>query len=419
MTNIEDAAVKIVARFEDVKVKLSKKAVLEDLKTLVEKYEMLLPDAVKAATAKYARENNVQMDSGGEKLLEIGKVSPETWVTVEGQVVSVGKPNTARIHQTAIITDDTGTIKVTSWNRNPGEPRLLDLKVGNWYTIKGVNASVYNGVLSLNTAKNSTIVEIKTKGDIKQPVTQIKDVTTGIISLKAKVTKLFNVKSDKVARAGVIGDETGTIRFTAWKSEVPNAKINEGESYLFEFATVQRDTNNLSVVLSPNIKKIKDEIIVKTNDIDMFGNIVSVGEGSGLIRRCKAEGCNRPLGKMNFCQVHGGQKDFKYDLRIKAVLDDGWRAKNIHLPLEPTEEIIGMKLDDVIKKVEGSATMGADDFLAFIRDKIIGRYYIVSGSDFNDRIYVSETIKANLDDMKSATLLEFKHEQQPLVSEGV
>ena len=55
------------------------------------------------------------------------------------------------------------------------------------------------------------------------------------------------------------------------------------------------------------------------------GVIVHLAPGSGLIKRCPVEGCNRVLSRQNYCPVHEIQKDFRYDLRIKGVLDDGIR----------------------------------------------------------------------------------------------
>ena len=71
---------------------------------------------------------------------------------------------------------------------------------------------------------------------------------------------------------------------------------------------------------------------------------MNIGPGSGLIKRCPVEGCNRVLSKRNYCPVHEVQNDFRYDLRIKAVLDDGVKAHNILMLKEVVEADAGLTL---------------------------------------------------------------------------
>jgi len=50
------------------------------------------------------------------------------------------------------------------------------------------------------------------------------------IDLKAKVVRLWNPNSNPISQIGLLGDETGQIKFISWKkSNLPELK--EGKSY--------------------------------------------------------------------------------------------------------------------------------------------------------------------------------------------
>ena len=137
---------------------------------------------------------------------------------------------------------------------------------------------------------------------------------------------------------------------------------------------------------------------------EVRGVIVHLAPGSGLIKRCPVPGCNRVLSRQNYCPVHEIQKDFRYDLRIKGVLDDGLRTRNLLVQKDIVESLSGMKLEEAVALAE-SSPLGMDEVFYWIRDAILGRYFQVRGSEMDGRILVKECQRIHFDPADLAALL--------------
>lgn len=420
---IELSADKIVKLFKEKEIDLSKKDITQDLEKLVGgELELPINDAVKVLVGKYGRQHNIKIQFGGTssgEIIAIKDLQPNTWVTVEGEVIEVSKPDNKRIHQIAIMTDGSASIKVTVWNRKPEEPHVQDLIPGKWYKISNAVVNVYNDVESLGIQKSTNIAEVDKKAKLVPTFTKIIDVKPGIINIKGQVTKLFDTKSDKVAQSGVIGDETGSTNFVIWASTKPKKKLVEGKVYISLFAACSKFNDRVSLALNAGeTTDSKDKIVAKSSNIALIGNIVTISEGSGVIRRCPVEGCGRTLTRQNYCITHEIQKDFKYDMRIKGVIDDGIDAKYIHISLKLTEQLLGMSLEDAIKKSENTP-LGAETILLELREKLVGRYFRIEGNDMDGRIIVSDIKPLKLEDIKQVTGLDFKESPQTKITDGV
>lgn len=117
--------------------------------------------------------------------------------------------------------------------------------------------------------------------------------------------------------------------------------------------------------------------------------------GSGLIRRCRVDGCNRALSRQNFCPVHEMQQDFRYDLRITGVVDDGITAKNIIMQREAVEKVTGLTLEKAIEIAENSP-LGPDDVFMQFQDRLMGRYITCNGPDIDGTLLVRDTDSVSL-----------------------
>jgi replication factor A1 len=290
--------------------------------------------------------------------------------------------------------------------------------VGKWYKISNGIVNVYNNIPAIGVQKSTIVTKIDGKAKLSTNITKISEIKPGISNLQAKVVKLFEPKSDKVAQAGIIGDATGTIRFVIWKSTAPKKQLKDGQVYDFPFAACNMFNNTLSVsLIADESKESKTEIDVKTTNMTFLGNLVTVQEGSGVVKRCTVEGCGRVLNRMNYCTIHEIQKDFKYDMRVKGVIDTGYEAKFIHVPLKQTEELIGLTLEQAIKQSEHNP-LGVESVYMDIKNKIVGKYYIIEGNEMNDRILVSSIKLATVDDMKKSTNLDFKVSPQSTLGDA-
>jgi replication factor A1 len=123
------------------------------------------------------------------------------------------------------------------------------------------------------------------------------------IDIKAKVVQLWTSNSDAISQAGLIGDETGSVKFVKWaKADLP--ELAEGKSYLFKNAITDEYQGRFSLKLSSTseIEELKEDIEVGSTLAEFAGAIVEIQKGSGLIKRCPI--CKRALSK-GMCGEHG------------------------------------------------------------------------------------------------------------------
>ena len=86
-------------------------------------------------------------------------------------------------------------------------------------------------------------------------------------NLKAKVIQLWENTHDSISQVGLLGDETGIIKFTSWKNaELPN--LDQGESYLLKSVVIGEFNGRFQVQLNKNssIERLAEDIHVGTGD---------------------------------------------------------------------------------------------------------------------------------------------------------
>ena len=204
-------------------------------------------------------------------------------------------------------------------------------------------------------------------------------------TLRVKLTDIWDAPSEHITQAGIVGDGTGKVKFVIWKkSGLPEMEI--GMSYTLENVVTSLYNDKVSITLNKTSKiiEIDDDIEVGDTTSEYTGALVSIKNGSGLIRRCPT--CNRAL-RSGVCQEHGSV-DGKYDLRILGVLDDGTSTQDILLGLDETVALWGTTLDDA--KTTAVDALDAAVVVDKMRTDLVGRYYTVSGSDMGDMMLVKE-----------------------------
>jgi len=196
------------------------------------------------------------------------------------------------------------------------------------------------------------------------------------VDITAKVVDLWDPRSDSVAQVGLLGDPTGTIKFTKWaKSDLP--ELEEGKVYRFGNVVTDEYQGRYSVKLNSttSIEELDEDLEVGDNAETVEGALVDIQSGSGLIKRCPEEGCTRVL-QNGRCSEHG-EVDGEFDLRIKGVLDDGNDVHETIFNAESTEELTGIGLEEAKQMAKDAldTTVVADE----MREGVLGRYYRVSG----------------------------------------
>lgn len=206
-------------------------------------------------------------------------------------------------------------------------------------------------------------------------------------NVKAKVVQLWENTHESISQVGLVGDETGTIKFTKWeRAELPD--VEEGKSYLFKNIVVNEWNGKFQINLNKtsSIESIDEDLEVGSSTATFTGAMVDIQSGSGLIKRCPE--CNRALTK-GACMEHG-KVDGIYDLRIKAVMDDGTTTQDAIIKRDISEDITDMTLESAIAMAADALDQGV--VLEQMKKALVGKYYTISGSRI-ERYLLVDSIK--------------------------
>ena len=221
------------------------------------------------------------------------------------------------------------------------------------------------------------------------------------VDLRVKLVDLWEPRSDSISQVGLLGDESGTIKFVAFEtSDLP--ELDEGQAYELSNVVTDEYEGSYSVKLNrtTGITEIDEAIEVGDNADTVEGALVDIQSGSGLIKRCPEEDCTRVL-QNGRCSEHG-QVEGEFDLRIKGVLDDGETVTEVIFDREATEELTGMSLEeakdmamDALDTTVVAEEMGED---------LLGRYYRVTGPTFGRYVLVDEMDEPGRVDVETALI---------------
>ncbi|HPJ30141.1 MAG TPA: replication protein A [Methanothrix sp.] len=329
---------------------------------------------------------------GAVQEMKIAEIKdPARWIDLWAKVVQLWDPTSETISQTGLIGDETGVIKFVKWAKS----ELPDLVEGESYLFKNVVTDEFEGRFSVKLNKTSAIeklaeevaaAEVQAGGGAQEiKISEISEPARWI-DLRAKVVQLWEPTNEAISQIGLIGDDSGVIKFVKWaKSDLP--ELVEGGNYLFKNVVTDEFEGRFSVKLNrtSGFETLEEEIEVIPQEARFTGVIVGVQKGSGLIKRCPI--CRRMLTK-GVCGEHGKQEG-TYDLRIKAVLDDGVRVQEVLINRERTESLVGISMEEA--KAMAMEALDHEVVKGMIGERLLGRYYTVSGPTV-DRYILVETI---------------------------
>jgi replication factor A1 len=207
------------------------------------------------------------------------------------------------------------------------------------------------------------------------------------LGLTAKVVDLWEPRSDAVGQVGLLGDETGTIKFTKWAdSDLP--ELEDGKVYRLGNLVSDEYQGDYSVKLNrtTTVEELDEDIEVGDNTAEVEGALVDIQSGSGLIKRCPEEDCTRVL-QNGRCSEHGDVEG-EFDLRIKGVLDDGAEVHQVILDEAATENLTGIGLQEAQDMAMDAldTTVVAEE----MRETTLGRYYRVAGPTMGQYLLADE-----------------------------
>ncbi|MFW5984182.1 MAG: replication factor A [Halobacteria archaeon] len=196
------------------------------------------------------------------------------------------------------------------------------------------------------------------------------------MTVEVKVVELWEPSSESIAQTGLVGDETGTVKFTSWaKSEVPT--LEEGATYRLENVVTDEFQGRMSIKLnsSTEVEEIDADIEVGDDEVEVEGALVAIQSGSGLIKRCPEDDCTRVL-QNGRCSEHG-EVEGEFDMRVKGVLDDGNETYDVLLDREATERVTGIEMEEA--KQEAMDALDTSVVTDRIESLLVGRYFRVKG----------------------------------------
>ena len=326
------------------------------------------------------------------------------WINLRAKVTQLWDSEHESIDQIGLIGDETGTIKFVKWAKS----ELPALVEGKSYSFENLTTDEFEERFSVKFNKSSSITELDEEiatPDMEAHLVAIDDISESNkwINLRAKVTQLWDSEHESIDQIGLIGDETGTIKFVKWaKSELP--ALVEGKSYSFENLTTDEFEERFSVKFnkSSSITELDEDIEVGYSTAEFTGAMVHIQDGSGLIRRCPT--CNRALMKGN-CVEHGNVEGL-HDLRIKAVMDNGTMVQEALFNREITENISGIQLDEA--KEMAVDALDHNVVQDEMKKRLLGRYYTMTGSVLDRYLLVEsvQLVKGTLDHEIDSILTE-------------
>ena len=221
------------------------------------------------------------------------------------------------------------------------------------------------------------------------------------IDLTAKVVELWDARSDAVAQVGLLGDETGTVKFTKWsKSDLP--ALEEGEVYDLRNVVTDEYQGRFSVKLNrtTTIEELDEDIDVGEDSVEIEGALVDIQSGSGLIKRCPEEGCTRVL-QNGRCAEHG-EVEGEFDLRIKGVIDDGTAVHEVIFDREMTEQLTGITLEEAQEMAMDA--LDTSVVTEEMHERVLGRYYRVTGPTYGRYVLADEVTDPEPADHEAALI---------------
>ena len=380
------------------------------LRRLVEEFGVQPAEAERSVTNELNKEFNITPAGvpgtpgpagGATSEKKIADARPGDWVTIEGKVVSLSAPASPAIAQSGILADESGAIRFVVWAKS-NAPKMDE---GAWYRLDSAVVDEYKNIPNLKVHSGTTITAIDRTDPLIPAPCAIKDLHPGIGSVRAKVVQEWDTTHDRMLQSGLMGDETGTVKFIIWK-EQGKEKLAVGAVYSIFYAQADEFNERLSLnITGAAIMQEEGDIATVTGgDTEVRGALVHIAPGSGIIKRCPVPGCNRALSRQNYCPIHEIQPRFEYDLRIKGWLDDGEKTHNILLKRDVVEPLTGMTLDQA-KEIAENNPLGMDEVFLQMRDRVLGRYVVCKGREIENRLLVNTCEKMHFDSGEHAKLL--------------
>lgn len=289
-------------------------------------------------------------------------------IVVSGIVVRSGKrpikiDGSHHVLIEGILADSTARCKLVAW-------APVCLPSGEWIAIVEPRVTSWQDEYELHITSNSRVisptVQTQRHGEHSESI-ELKALTPGERALTVSGT-IVDVDEDEQNRptnsrpqkTGTIADHTARLPFADWHgytSIVPgsrilieNAYVKEYQGFptvnLTQFSTITTRPDAGSIPPVPSLDTLQAvEVTGSLYDVRLVGTVIDLHDGTGLIQRCSA--CHRKMHNQE-CRTHGAH-EFEYDLRTRAVLDDGTHVITLNCGTKMSETLYGGTIDEAIE----------------------------------------------------------------------
>lgn len=223
------------------------------------------------------------------------------------------------------------------------------------------------------------------------------------IDVVAEVVELWEPRSETIAQVGLLGDESSRLKFVKWESAgIP--ELVEGETYRFHNVVTDEYQGRYSVSLNSAtvVEPSEEAVSAAAEGVTVGGTIIDVQEGSGLIKRCPKADCTRVLSGGR-CGEHGAVEG-EFDLRIKAIVDDGHRSINAIFDAEATVAVSGLSMADAQKMAMDA--LDTSVVVDALTERVLGRSYRLTGPVVGEYFLVDDVAERPADEDLSDETLE-------------
>ena len=272
----------ISARLRDQKIEVPDEEIASRLKKLIDDFCVPESEARRSVLNYFLKEHGIMpvVRASSEKvniseIKEAGK-----WVDLEVKVLDLWEPATEAISQTGLIGDASGSMKFVKWAKS----ELPNLELGQSYLLKRMVTDEFQGRFSVKLNRTSQIeplekeVEARPASRAAQAVKVVEITEPGLwVDLKVKVAQLWETNSDAISQSGLVGDETGSIKFVKWaKADLSN--LEEGKSYLLRNLVTDEFQGRFSVKLNrtSQIEPLDVDVEIGSQAAEFSGALVDV-----------------------------------------------------------------------------------------------------------------------------------------------
>ncbi len=395
--------------------------ILGEIEKKKQKFSGMITDS--GACFLLAKELGINMDMG-ERLsekreissLEPGMRNIDTEATVSA--VFQEKPTAKGEMQSALLSDATGQIRLTLWNKEAGEFREKNIGKGDRIEARNCIVKEYMGKPQLGLGHSGTINLIEKGKSSEKKFSKLKEEESSV-DIIARAARVFEPKKfAKNSREGKVlnfelFDGKDTMMAVAWNDavervkglepndlvKIENAYTKKGlrgtELHIGYSARIIKNPETESEIPEAREFKIERKGLGEIMEGDRFEQralVSAVIWGKGYFEVCPK--CGKKPSEINgkaVCENCGQLEEKEKRLVLTIELDDGFARRNATLFGEQAEKIAG----NAGEAVEAIEQKGLEGYFEELAKKTVGKEIVLQGRAKKNRVTGKDEIIAD------------------------